>query len=213
MRTDDLIDLLSTHVDPVDRHKVSRSILVAVGLGAVAAVALVFLMFGARQDLGHADAHVYIGAKLAFSVAVVTLSSVYLGRLARPGGERRVSLLVVALPFIAVMALAGLALATAPPSHWDDAVMGDRWLECLVSIPLIAVVPFAATMWAVRQHMPTDLRRAGALAGLLAGGLSATGYALHCMDDSVPFVAVWYGATIVLCAAAGALLGPKLLRW
>lgn len=213
MRTEHLIDILSTNVEPVDRHKVTRSILVAIGLGAAAVVMLVVVMFGARPDYGHSEAHLYLAAKLVFSLTVVALSAVYLGRLARPGGERRVSLVVIALPFIGIVALAATVLSMAPPSHWDDAVMGDRWLECLVSIPLIAVVPFAATMWAVRQHMPTDLRRAGALAGLVAGGLSATGYALHCMDDSVPFVAVWYGATIILCGATGALLGPKLLRW
>jgi len=35
---------------------------------------------------------------------------------------------------------------------------------------------------------PTDLTRTGALAGLVAGGISATAYAFHCMDDSLPFV-------------------------
>lgn len=59
----------------------------------------------------------------------------------------------------------------------------------------------------------TDLVRTGALVGLTAGAVSAVGYALHCMDDAVPFVAVWYGGTILLCALAGALLGPRLLRW
>jgi hypothetical protein len=55
--------------------------------------------------------------------------------------------------------------------------------------------------------------RAGALVGLAAGAVSALGYSLHCMDDTVPFVAVWYGGTIALCTLAGAVLGPRLLRW
>jgi len=71
--------------------------------------------------------------------------------------------------------------------------IGDNWLECLLSIPLIAIVPFAAIIWAVRQAAPTDLVRTGALAGLVAGGVSATAYAFHCTDDSLPFVALWYG--------------------
>lgn len=37
-------------------------------------------------------------------------------------------------------------------------------------------------------------------------------YALHCTEDSLPFVAVWCGGTIALCALAGAALGPRLLR-
>jgi hypothetical protein len=60
---------------------------------------------------------------------------------------------------------------------------------------------------------PTDLRRTGALVGLAAGSISAAAYALHCVDDSLPFVALWYGGTIVLCTLAGAVLGPRLLRW
>ncbi|ABQ39736.1 NrsF family protein [Bradyrhizobium sp. BTAi1] len=42
---------------------------------------------------------------------------------------------------------------------------------------------------------------------------SALVYALHCTSDSLPFVAVWYGGTIVLCTLAGAVLRPRLLRW
>ena len=38
----------------------------------------------------------------------------------------------------------------------------------------------------MRQAAPTHLRQTGALAGLVAGGLSAIGYALHCTADSLP---------------------------
>jgi hypothetical protein len=109
--------------------------------------------------------------------------------------------------------LAAISLWFAPSSHWNKMVMGDEWLECLLSIPIIAIVPFAAAIWAVRRAAPTNLARTGAFAGLIAGGVSAMAYALHCTDDSLPFVAVWYGGTIVLCTLAGAALGPRLLRW
>ena len=125
----------------------------------------------------------------------------------------RSRVLLAGVPFVAVMALAGASLISAPASHWDDMVMGERWLECLLSIPVIAVAPFAVIMWAVRKAAPTNLTRTGALAGLVAGGVSAIAYALHCTDDSLPFVALWYGGTIVLCTLAGALTGPRLLRW
>jgi hypothetical protein len=63
------------------------------------------------------------------------------------------------------------------------------------------------------QGDPTDLVGAGAFAGLVAGSISAMAYALHCTDDSLPFVTVWYSGTIALCTLAGALWGPRLLRW
>jgi hypothetical protein len=91
--------------------------------------------------------------------------------------------------------------------------VSTRQPACLISIPVIAVAPFAIIVWAMRRTAPTDLRRAGAVAGLVAGCLSAAGYALHCVDDSVPFVALWYGGTTALCTLVGWMLGPRLLRW
>jgi len=129
------------------------------------------------------------------------------------GGGRQASMALVALPFIAIVGLASVSLVSAPSAHWQAMLMGDEWLECLLSIPIIAVVPFALLVWAVRQAAPTNLRRTGALIGVVAGALSAAGYALHCTADSLPFVAIWYSGTILLCTLAGTLLGPRLLRW
>ena len=47
---------------------------------------------------------------------------------------------------------------------------------------------------------------AGAMAGLLAGGLAATFYAAHCPDDSPLFVATWYTIAIAAMALASALI-------
>jgi hypothetical protein len=160
-----------------------------------------------------AHALIFLAVKLAFAVGIVGLALIYLTRLARPGGERRTPPFLVAMPFLVIVFLAAISLGFAPSSHWNKMIVGDEWLECLLSIPIIAILPFAIAIWAVRRAAPTDLSRAGALAGLVAGGVSAMAYALHCTDDSLPFVAVWYGGTIVLCTIAGAALGPRLLRW
>lgn len=214
MKTDELIDMLSTNVEPVDRRQIARTVGIAVAVGAVVALCAALVTLGVRPDLARPSAVGYVLLKLAFSAGVVALAALLLTRLARPGGERKARPAMAVAPFAAIMLLAGLSLASAPSSHWDDMIVGDMWLECLVSIPIIAVLPFALIIWAVRRvAAPTDLVRTGALAGLLAGGVSAMGYALHCMDDSLPFVALWYGGTIALCTFAGASLGPRLLRW
>lgn len=213
MKTDDLITLLSTNVEPVDRRQVVREICATISVGAVATVGAVLLALGFRTDLTQAGAVIFLAAKLAFTIGIAILASIYLMKLARPGGEGRMAIAWAALPLGAMMLLAVISLAFAPASHWHMMIMGDQWLECLVSIPIIAIVPFAAVIWVMRRMAPTDLTRAGTLAGLVAGGLSAAGYALHCTDDSLPFVGLWYGGTIVLCTLAGAILGPRLLRW
>jgi hypothetical protein len=171
------------------------------------------LALGFRTDLTTTRAFIFLFSKLAFTIVTVILTAIMLTKLARPGGERRISLGWVALPFAAIVLLAAINLVLAPSARWQTMVVGDQWLECLLSIPIIAVAPFAVIIWAVRRMAPTDLRRTGALAGLIAGSVSATAYAFHCMDDSLPFVALWYGGTIVLCTAAGGVLGPRLLRW
>ncbi len=58
--------------------------------------------------------------------------------------------------------------------------------------------------------LPTQLATAGALAGRAAGSISALVYALHCTDDSLTFVALWYGLAIALCTVVGGLLGPRV---
>lgn len=213
MKTDDLIAMLSVNVEAIDQRQVLRTLAGAIALGAMVALGAALIMLGGRTDFRSDEAIAFVIAKLVFAAAVTVLAFFYLVRLARPGEHGRGWMALMALPFASIIGLASISLAHAPSSHWQAMLMGDEWLECLLSIPIIAIVPFALVVWAMRQAAPTHLRRAGALAGLIAGGLSAAGYALHCTADSLPFVAIWYGGTIMLCTLAGAVLGPRLLRW
>ncbi len=213
MKTDDLVAVLSTNVEPVRRGLVGRTISIAVAGGTVVALGITLAALGLRADLTTTRATIFLLLKIAFALAVIGVAMRYLLRLARPGAERGISPLTIAVPFAAIALLGAISLGTAPSSHWDSMILGDEWLECLLSIPIIAIVPFAVVIFAVRRAAPTNLGRTGAVAGLVAGGVSAVAYALHCTGDSLPFVAIWYGATIVLCTLAGAALGPRLLRW
>ena len=212
MKTNQFIDMLSTNLEPVDRGKTSRVLATAVVLGVAAAIGAALLALGLRPDYVDAGALAFLGLKLLFAGSAAALAGFYLVKSARPGSSRKLPLLI-ALPFVAIMLLAIVSLSSVPGSHWQHMISHGEWLECLVSIPLIAIVPFAVLVWAVRQAAPTNLVHTGALVGLVAGSISAMGYALHCMADSLPFIAIWYGGTIALCTLAGAKLGPRLLRW
>jgi hypothetical protein len=213
VRTDDLIAMLTTNVDAVGRHRVARLVGKALAAGALVALSAGLVVLGGRSGLGSGQAFSFLAIKLLFATTVTALAFRYLVGASRPAGRWPSSIALVLLPFVGIMGLASISLAQAPTPHWQAVFMGSEWIECIVSIPVIAIVPFALVVWAVRQAAPTHLRRAGALAGLAAGGLSATGYALHCTADSLPFVALWYSGTIILCSLAGAVLGPRLLRW
>jgi hypothetical protein len=213
VKTEKLIDMLSTNLEAVDHRQLGRRLKAVVALGSVIALGAMAVALGVRPDLASTNTLPALGLKLGFAAAVIALSALALNAVMRPGGERKMMLRRLLLPFIAITLLAIISLAWSPRSHWQAMVFGAQWVECLVSIPLIAIAPFALITWAVRQAAPTDLARAGALVGLTAGSISAMGYALHCTDDRVPFVALWYSATIAICTIAGFKLGPGLLRW
>jgi len=212
MKTDQFISMLSANLEPADQGRTTRVLGSAVVVGAVAAIGAALLTLGVRPDYFHSDAVAFLCIKLLFAGSAAALAWVYLVKSARPGSERKIPL-AISLPFVAIMLLAVASLSLSQGSHWSHMVSPAEWVECLVSIPLIAILPFAALVWAVRQAAPTNLVRTGALVGLVAGSISAMGYALHCMADSFPFIAIWYGGTIALCTLAGAKLGPRLLRW
>lgn len=216
MKSEELLDMLSADVHPVKPHTVTWTIGIAIAAGSVFAIGSMLVMLGIRDDLTNGAALAYLLAKLAFALTIVAVASIYLTRLARPGGENKTNAAAIMAPFAVIVLLAVISFALAPTSHWNKLVGGTDWLECALSIPIIAIVPFAVTIGAVRKTAPTNLVRTGAVAGLVAGGISALGYALHCTDDSfdsLPFVAVWYGGTIALCTLVGAVFGPRLLRW
>lgn len=213
MKTDDLIEILSANVAPVDHRRIERNIRVAIAVGIIVALIIVIFALGPRADLTSVSIWVPALLKISATAVILVPASVYLVRLARPGGEHRTPAILIVVPFIAVMALAALSLTFAPTSHWRGAILSDEWLECLISIPLIAVMPFAVITWVVRQMAPTDLARTGAVVGLISGCISAAGYAVHCNGDTVPFVVLWYGGTIAICTLVGWKLGPRLFRW
>jgi len=94
----------------------------------------------------------------------------------------------------------------------EKMIVGDQWLECLLSIPVIAIVRSPPSSGPAPDGA-TDLTRTGALGRLVAGGLSATAYAFHCMDDSLPFVALWYGGPSPCAPWPVRRSDPRLLRW
>jgi hypothetical protein len=159
------------------------------------------------QNLG------FLSIKLLFTLSTAVAAAAFLPQFARPGAEGRGFLLVACLPFAAIATRAAVSLAATDWSGWSGRIVAQGWLTCLLYIPLFAIAPFAAVVCGLRAGAPTELPRAGAAAGLVAGGLSATACAFSCPDESVPAIALWYGAAIVICVGFGAKLGPRLLQW
>ena len=212
MKTSEFIEVLSKNVEPARHVEVGKSLAIALALGLAAAFGVMLVVVGQRPDVLSAATIGYFTLKVGLALAVMATSFALLDRLAHPGGER-----LRILPYIGVLLgaiLVGGAIAIALlTSPMRMAMTGMHPLTCMLCIPLFAIVPFAAIIFVLRHSAPTDLRRAGAIAGLLAGSAGSAVYAFHCPDDSVLFVTAWYGGALAFCTFVGTLVGPKLLRW
>jgi hypothetical protein len=213
MKTDQLIDILSTNVEPVKSGQVWKPLIWALAIGGAASFCVMLATVGLRTDAAGGFHVGFLALKLLFMLSVIGTGTALLVKLICPGHEARKLFRFLFLPFLVAGFVGIVALALQPSSAWDRMILGTEWVTCLFCIPLFAIVPFALLIWALRKGAPTNLKRTGAIAGLVAGALGATAYAFHCSDDSLPFVAIWYGAMVVLCAWIGARLGPHLLRW
>ena len=213
MKTDQLIDMLSTNVEPVKGGQAWKPLIWALAIGGAASFCVMLATVGLRTDAAGGIHIGFLALKLLFMLSVIGTGTALLIKLIRPGQEARKLFTFLFLPFLVAGLVGIVALALQPSSAWDRMILGTEWVSCLFCIPLFAIVPFALLIWALRKGAPTNLERTGAIAGLVAGALGATAYAFHCSDDSLPFIAIWYGAMVLLCAWIGARLGPWLLRW
>lgn len=209
METRDLIKAMAADAAPVGPGFTARWVL-AVGLAMAVAVAVFAALLRPRADLAEVLFTPRFGFKLAVVVLLALTAVPVLRSVARPSGRVGVALAVVPVVLLAGVAVEWLALPEG--TRWA-AMIGQHNRACLGLVTLIGLGPLAVFLGFLRQGAPTDLRRAGALAGLAAGGISASLYALHCTDDSVLFVAVWYLGAILGLAALGAILAPRFARW
>ncbi len=212
MQTDDLIRALAAGITPTPRGSARRCLLLALLTSLPLAVALMVALLG-PQPLGRVAALPMFWVKLGLPLAVVVVATLLVTRLARPGARLEAAPVLLALPFAAVWGLALVVWLRAPAALRPTLVFGDTWRWCPWLIAGLALPSFIAVLWALKGLAPTRLRLAGAAAGLLAGAVGAMVYAFHCPELAAPFIGLWYVLGMSLPAAAGALLGPWLLRW
>ena len=209
MKTEELVNLLATGVAPVLACAVGRRF----GVAMAWAVLLLVLALGMRSDLAQAAGEFMFWMKLAFAASLALAALIAAQRLAWPGMRLGRAGAAVATPVMALWLTAAMVLVDAAPAQRADLVLGDTWKSCPFNIALISLPLLAATFWAMKGFAPTRLALAGASAGLLAGALAAPVYALHCPESTAPFLAVWYVLGIAIPTLAGAVIGPRVLRW
>ena len=212
MRTEDLIKALDA--DARSRAMpLGSAWWLAVAAAAAIAAAVFWLTIGPRPDLMVAMHTMRFLSKFVFTIALAVSAFVLIRALSSPGAPtaRAMAWMAVA-PALVVVAVI-LELFAVPAGEWGKRLIGSNMMICMTFIPLIGLGPLAVFLWMLRHGAPTRPVLSGAVAGLLAGGVSATFYAAHCFDDSPLFVATWYTVAIIILTALGALGGRLFVRW
>jgi hypothetical protein len=212
MKTEVLIRaLVADSVSPVT--PLGRHLLRGVLSGAVVAVILFSVMLHARADLSLAFRSPAFVYKLIAAASLAVTAGSLLSETARPlpTSSRRRGLLIVAPSLLAIGV--GVELCMQPAGLWLSRLVGHNAGHCLSLIPFLAAGPAVCLFIALRRGAPARPASAGAIVGLVSGGIGAVLYALTCPDDSPLFVATWYTIAITMVTGVTAFAGRRLLRW
>jgi len=213
MKTDDLVNMLAAGAGAVEPGATARRYAAALGWGAFGATLLMAILLGVRPDLAQAARLPMFWMKLAFPACLAAGALYAAARLSRPGVQLGRVSVTLAAPVLAIWLLAAFVLLSATAGERENLIFGGTWNACPLLVAMLSLPLFAATLWAMKGLAPTRLATAGAAAGLLAGSVGALIYALHCPEMEAPFLAIWYLLGMLIPTAAGALIGPRLLRW
>lgn len=212
MKTDELVAHLSADLVAAPSHYVGRILAIGLGLGLLFSALLMLVAMGPRPDLAVAMAGGAFWMKLAYTLSFAVLGLWMVERLGRSGASARKPAMLLMVPVVLLLAVAIVQL-NQPGVDRHHLVMGNSWDVCAIDIIAVSMPAFVAMFWALRKLAPTQLERAGAGAGLLAGAVGASVYAFHCVEYTAPFILIWYSGGILASALIGACVGRWALRW
>lgn len=211
MGTDELIKALVSNLQPVT--PLSAIWRRAAALAIVTTGAIFFATLGLRSDIAAAAETLRFLFKFAASVTLATSAFVLVRVLSRPGEPCwRAAFYVAVAPALVAVAVV-VEMSVLPPEMWSANMIGMNSLVCVISVLLLGIVPLATFLVALRHGASTKPFAAGAAAGIVAGGIAATFFALQCTNDSPLFVAIWYTLAIAGLAAIGAICTKAMARW
>ncbi|WP_019955028.1 NrsF family protein [Yoonia vestfoldensis] len=210
MTTDDLIAALAadTLPQPTVAQRLARSLPIALAVSVAAFIAF----WGPRADIGATLASMAV-LKTVLPALLLVVAGASALALAHPGmrADRRLAVIgvfagavVVAFLFYLLRdGVSGLVMALSKPSL----------VVCLVSVPLLGMPLLGAILWSLSTGAVLRPRLTGAVAGLMAGGASASVYSFYCDTDMALYVIPAYATAILLVTLIGAWVGPQVLRW
>ncbi len=210
-KTENLIQKLAQEAGTqraIDSHSTGRILLLASALSIVVAIAMVVVLIGIRTDLIDVAHRASLSFKIASTLLLACGGFIFVKWTAEPSTS--------APPYIALLPGAGLLALGAVTDKSGLSILGASNISvpaCVGAILMLSLPALFFILGALKTGAPTRPSIAGAAAGLLSGTLGAAAYVLACKNDGGLFVAVWYGAAILMMTGLGAVVGRRALAW
>ncbi|MEE9432983.1 MAG: DUF1109 domain-containing protein [Sphingorhabdus sp.] len=189
-----------------------RNIIVTAAIITMVALAIIVSITGVRADLlaGKPEALFLLRSGILGLLGFASAYSVL--AMASPSVGKHHSSWQMALVGAILFPLAGIVALATGDTGLTDAPLSSG-LACLFYSAVTAAATAIPMVVTLRKGAPTSPERAGWLTGVASGGLGTLAYNFHCPYDSLVYTGVWYGCTVAVCAVAGRLIVPKLIRW
>jgi hypothetical protein len=213
VKTDDLVSMLATRIEPIDTKRTVLRYVIAISGGTAAALALTGGVLRFNPGLSREVFEPMFWIRECYCAALGLLGLIAVARLARPGIRLGFVPAVIGVVVLGMWTLGITVLLTAPLQRRAHLLLGTTATVCPFLIALVAAPLFIAFLRVLRGFAPTRLRLAGAAAGFAAGSLGALIYSLHCPELAAPFLGTWYLLGMLIPTSLGAWLGPRLMRW
>jgi hypothetical protein len=212
VKTENLIAALIADEASI-RTPIAGKVALALACGFALSAAVFFWQLGWRPDITEARGTLPFLFKFVVTLALLVPAALLVARLARPDATAAFWGWALLIAPLLLVAGSSAELIASPSNVWTTKLIGAHAAACVTLILLLSIAPLAALLFALSEGAPAEPGLTGAVAGIAAGALAATLYAMHCTDDSPLFVATWYTIAIGMMALAGGILGERLLRW
>ena len=210
---DAFVNALSMQPPKGDRHEATYRMAIGLALGAAGAGALLILVngfVGPGAQGSEFDTPVW---KIAYSVALAVSALVVTMQFAAPETRANRRHLLAFVPVAMMAMIAMTELFSSPPETWLRLMFGYGVTSCVTTIFIISPPIFVSMFWSFRRFAATDYKAAGAAIGALSGAIAGALYAAVSGDTPACFVFIWYSVSVAATTFAGALAGPRFLRW
>ena len=212
MKTSELVNVLAN--DGIyDRHAIWRNVGKVLPVCMLMIAVVFFTSIGMRANISAGQALMATSMKLVITASLAILGLRTAVKLAKSNQESAATRYVLLLVPAILAAMIVVDLLQTGASGWYSRLIGASGWRCVVTIPLLSILPLGGILFAFRDAAVTRHALTGAVAGIAAAGIGASFYALNCGEDSPLFLAFWYGIATAIVAAAGAIACRMTMRW